>query len=336
MKITETASGKYNAHIRLGSSTKSITAKTPQAVERKARQLLMEYDRKIQTGVTVGEAIDQYIESKKSVLSVTTVALYQNIRDKNCQLIMGIPVSRLTNQDIQKEISREAETHKPKTVANMRGLLSAALRQHGFDVDVSVPQNPKKILELPAAEDVIRAIRGKDIELPAMLAIWLSCSMSEIRGIQVSSIRDGYLIIQESTVDVGGETIHKTTTKAYERTRKLRLPKHIMGLIEQTDAWKAGEGYIVPMNRRTIYSHFTKAVSDAGLPHLTFHQLRHLNASVMLMLGIGERYAMERGGWATRSVLQNVYQHTFSSERERVDDKIDEYFETFLKQTISK
>lgn len=332
MKITQTASGKYNAHIRLGSSIKSITAKSPQAVEKKARQLLLEYDRKILTGITVGETIDQYIESKKTVLSPTTVALYQNIRDKNCQDLMTIPVSRLTNTDIQTSISREAETHKPKTVANMRGLLSAALGRQGFKVDVSVPQNPKKIIELPAAEDVIRAVKGKDIELPAMLAMWLSCSMSEIRGIQVSSIKDGYLTIQESAVDVDGETIHKQATKAYERTRKLKLPDYIMNLIRETDAWKAGSGYIVTMNRRTIYSHFVKAISDADLPHMTFHQLRHLNASVMLALGIGERYAMERGGWATRSVLQHVYQHTFSSERAKVDDQIDAYFTSLLKQ----
>ena len=99
-----------------------------------------------------------------------------------------------------------------------------------------------------------------------------------------------------------------------------------MDMIKETEAWKSGSGYIVTMNRRTIYSHFTKAIQDAGLPHMTFHQLRHLNASVMLALGIGERYAMERGGWATRSVLQNVYQHTFTDEREKVDAMIDDYF----------
>ena len=335
MKITQTASGKYNTHIRLGTTTKSVTARSERECERKARQLILEYDRKLQTGMTVGEAIDLFIESRSAVLSPTTVALYQNIRDKNCQRIMDIPLSRLTNTDIQEEISREALTHKPKTLANMRGLLSAALGRQGFDVDVKVPQNPKRIIELPAAEDVIRAVHGRDIELPAMLAIWLSCSMSEIRGIQVSSIRDGYLTVQEAAVDVDGETIHKQATKAYERTRKLRLPDYILNLIQQTPAWKAGSGYIVTMNRRVIYSHFTKAIQDAGLPHMTFHQLRHLNASVMLALGIGERYAMERGGWATRSVLQNVYQHTFSSERERVDDQIDAFFETKLKQAIT-
>jgi len=336
MKIHPTASGKYNTHIRLGDTTKSITGKTIPEVERKVKKAFLEYDRKLKVGMTVGEAIDLYIESKENVLSPTTVALYENIRNKNCQNIMEIPLSRLTNMDIQREISRESATHKPKTVANMRGLLSAALGRQGFKVEVSVPQNPKKIIDLPEAEDVMKAVIGKDIELPALLAMWLSCSASEIRGIQVSSIKDGYVTIQESMVDVDGKPVSKQATKAYERTRKLRLPDYIMDLIKKTEAWQSGSGYIVTMNRRVLYSHFVKAIEDAGLPHMTFHQLRHMNASVMAMLGISDIYAMQRGGWKTRSVMQGVYQHVFEKQRIAVDDQIDNYFNQLLENVSNE
>ena len=59
---------------------------------------------------------------------------------------------------------------------------------------------------------------------------------------------------------------------------------------------------------------------------ITFHDLRHLNASIMLMLGIPDKYAMERGGWSTDSVLKSVYQQTFSTERKKIDKIIDCYF----------
>ena len=36
----------------------------------------------------------------------------------------------------------------------------------------------------------------------------------------------------------------------------------------------------------------------------------------MLFLGIPDKYAMERGGWATDNILKSVYQQTYSSERE--------------------
>ena len=52
--------------------------------------------------------------------------------------------------------------------------------------------------------------------------------------------------------------------------------------------------------------------------------------SVMLMLNIPDKYAMERGGWSTNSTLKSVYLQAFSDERKKVDKKIDEYFNSIL------
>lgn len=52
----------------------------------------------------------------------------------------------------------------------------------------------------------------------------------------------------------------------------------------------------------------------------------------MLALGIPDKYAMERGGWSTNSTLKAVYQHTFSDERKKVDDKIDDFFNAILEE----
>ncbi len=60
---------------------------------------------------------------------------------------------------------------------------------------------------------------------------------------------------------------------------------------------------------------------------MSFHNLRHINTSVMAMLNISEKYAQERGGWKTPFVMKNVSMHTFSKERIAVDDKIDNFFE---------
>ena len=56
-----------------------------------------------------------------------------------------------------------------------------------------------------------------------------------------------------------------------------------------------------------------------------------MNASVMLMLGIPDKYAMERGGWSSNGVLKSVYQHTFSAERKLVDERIDGFFNDLLR-----
>ena len=59
-----------------------------------------------------------------------------------------------------------------------------------------------------------------------------------------------------------------------------------------------------------------------------------MNASIMLKLGIPDKYAMERGGWITTHTLKKVYQHTFSDERIAVDDKIDSYFEEIMQHEM--
>jgi integrase len=75
---------------------------------------------------------------------------------------------------------------------------------------------------------------------------------------------------------------------------------------------------------------FTRLLERKGIQHMSFHELRHMNASIMLMLGIPDKYAMERGGWSTNSTLKSVYQHTFSSERKAADKKINDYFISLL------
>lgn len=70
--------------------------------------------------------------------------------------------------------------------------------------------------------------------------------------------------------------------------------------------------------------------SDREVERMTFHQLRHMNASVMSMLNIPEKYAQERGGWKTPHTMERVYQHTFSRERVAVDETIDGFFENMI------
>ena len=84
------------------------------------------------------------------------------------------------------------------------------------------------------------------------------------------------------------------------------------------------------MTGETIYKHFVRAIEAAGLPHMRFHDLRHLSASVLVSLGIPNLYSRERGGWSTDSILESVYQHTFSADRAAVDTKVNDYFEGLL------
>ena len=161
-----------------------------------------------------------------------------------------------------------------------------------------------------------------------MLAIWLSLRISEVRGLQFGDLKDGVLTIQRSKLRLGSEDVVREVNKTYSSTRQLIVPQYLIDLI-QAVPHESETDFIVPEHYQTIAKRLKKLADENGYS-LTYHDLRHLNASVMLALGIPDKYAMERGGWATNTTLKTVYQHTFSDERKNVDEKINGFFEDVL------
>ena len=282
--------------------------------------------------ITVGEAVDQYIELCK-VLSPTTVHLYEQLRKDGFQHLMDVPVEDLDDATMQAAINTEADRIgrrgriSAKTVKNEWGLISSSLKKICHRVyDVRLPQAHKKNKEYPMPQLVMDMVRGTEIELPCLLALWLSFTMSEIRGLRWTDIHNGCIYIDRVMVDVGSVPTVKENAKTQTRIRKHMIPPYIQQLLDQQPH---DSEYIVPMNHAQIYHRFMRMCEKNHLD-ITFHDLRHLNASVMLALGVPEKYAMERGGWKTPNVMKNVYQHTFSEQRRLVDQQVNSYFEQYI------
>ncbi len=344
MTPKKTASGKWRTQVYLGERDGkavriSVTADTKRACMDKAALLKakgLPEDRP--KSETLGECIDRYIESSET-LSPTTLSGYRKIRRTMFQDLMQVQVDDLDSHTLQKAINAEMRRKSrlrhnlsPKSIRNAYGLVAASVRAfHDRVFNVKLPEDAPKFLELPEVEIVLNAIIGSEIELPCMLALWLSLSMSEVRGLKYSSIRNGCIYIDQVVVDVDGHPVEKERAKVASRNRCLACPEYIMALIRRTTDFNDYErgrifnDYIVKFSHDKIRHDLDKL-----LPGLSFHKLRHLNASVMLKLGVPDKYAMERGGWSTPNTMKRVYQHTFSTERQRVDGLIDDFFCTKL------
>lgn len=317
----------------------SITAPTKYEAELKAA--MHRKDRPVRSesqDMTVGQAVDRYIELC-GVQSPTTATAYRKMRQNAFCGLMRMPVRRLSAEILQKAIN--AECHRPaqrtgrpisaKTVHNEYGLVSAALRKVcGLSFDVSLPRIKKDRRQYPDPQLVLAAIMDSPVKLPCLLAMWCTFSMSEILGLKASSVQDGCIYINQVRVYTDSGWIEKEIAKNATRNRVQRIPGYIQDLIEQTDAYQrytaTGEdGYLFPQTRSAIYNAWTRTAKKHGID-LSFHELRHMSASIMLLLGVPEKYALERGGWSTPSVMKTVYQHTFTAERLAVDAMIDDYF----------
>lgn len=329
-------SGNWRVQVFLGTNAdgkkmkKSITAPTRWQAEMLAAEFL-ETVQTARSKFTVEQAVRGYIDSKKNVLSPSTVYCYEIILKNRLQMLMPLDIHDVDSFVMQRAINEEAATKTRKTIAEAKNLIGAALKMYGVNPqwNVTLPPKVPKVNELPTAEQVIHMVRGTEIELPCLLAMWLSLRMSEVRGLQFGDIKDGVLTIQRSKLYLGTQDVIRDLNKTYNSTRRLVVPAYIQSLIDRIPH-QSETDFIVPLGYKQIKNHLTRLAKANGY-QLTFHQLRHLNASIMLMLGIPDKYAMERGGWSSNGVLKSVYQHTFSAERKLVDERIDSFFNDLLR-----
>lgn len=346
MKAKRLPSGNYRCQVYSYTSPDgkrhyaSFTAPTKKEAEYKAAAFAVE--RKISGNSsrwTLGEAIDHYIDLKEPVLSPTTIRSYRSYRTHAFQGIMDVPLNRIDSLTLQKAVNAELlrepgrgsrTAMSPKSIKNAYCLISSTLRTYVPDrvYRVSLPKIPKKIKRaLPEPAQIYEAVKGTDIELPVLLAMWLSFTMSEIRGLTKSKSIDGdYITIREVlVVGDGGKDVRKEMAKEETRNRRHRMPGRIKELIDAVEG-----DVIVPLTPSVLLKEFKRRMKAAEMPSITFHDLRHINASVMAMLHIPDIYAQERGGWKTDHVMKSVYTEIFTDERKKVDDLVDGYFENFV------
>lgn len=322
-------SGNYRVRVHVGNGKyKSFTAERKADAEYAANLYLQTCkDKRSPTKITVGEAIDQYIESKSNILSPSTIREYRRMRKQYLKTIIDKPVFKLSNQEVQAAINIEAQTHAYKTVRNIFGLLSAALKGK-VDLDVALPQKEKIKITIPTQQEIQRLLQyatGKEIELPILLSACLGLRRGEIAPLDYSDIdfqRKTITISKSMVLNSSSEWVVKKP-KTYSGNRTLKVYDFILDKVQER---KDAELPLISLTPNQISDEFSYALEKTGLPHFRFHDLRHYNASIMLSLNIPDKYAMERMGHATNNMLKTVYQHTMQEKEDSVDAALSEYF----------
>lgn len=326
-------SGVYRCQVMVDGKRVSVVDEDPALAQAKAVALragLIE-EKKTGNSMTVGQAIDRYIESKDAVLSPSTVRGYRQLRENALQDIMTIKLDDLTQEIIQKSVNKMSREKSPKSVRNAHGLLSAAISEYkpNMTLRTTLPQKKKYDVSIPTIEEVnliAQKSKGTRFELPFLLAVWLGLRTSEIRGITWDCIEGNTLHIKQAVVEGENGPVVKAT-KTYSGDRKIPIPEYIKNLFE---AQTKTDEYVIHYSRNALYNHLQRLCKKYNLPHYRFHDLRHYQASVMLALGIPDKYAMERMGHATTNMLKTVYQHTMKNKTEEVADAVDNFFQKNL------
>lgn len=335
-KARKLPSGNYRIRVydKTTKTYKSFTASTRREAEYMAAEwfngLKNKSNKKYRN--TVKEAVQEYIDERSNILSPASIDKYQRTLDGQfSDDFKNIRLDKLTEQHIKQEVNRLAGKYSPKSVVNAYHFIIPILRKHRHDLyldDITMPKVFVKKKVYPSAQEVIDLFYGDRMELEVILALFYGLRKEEIRGLKKSDITGNVLTINRVMIDIKKETIvRELAAKTEDGLRQINnLPPFLINMINS----RTGE-YVCEMSGHALYMHFKRKIKTIGYD-IAFHDLRHVNASVMLFLGVPNKYAMERGGWSTDEILRKVYQSTFSSERQRYDTIIDNYFQDIYMQ----
>lgn len=331
-------SGSWRCQVMVRGRRIDVIEDDPALAHAKAlaiKEGLVDEDKPV-SSMTVGEAIDKYIEIKDAVLSPSTVVGYKRLRKNALQELMDVKLSDLTQERVQRSVNIMAKNKTPKYIRNAHGLLSAALSEYLPEITLrtTLPPKMKNEIKIPSEKDlrkIISIATGTEMELPILLAVWLGLRMSEIRGLTWDCISDdGVIHIKRAIVD-GENGPAEKGTKSYSGYRKIPVPDYIKKLIEKQPNKNE---FIIQLSGQAIYKRFSRLCDKAGVNHYRFHDLRHVQASIMLALGVPDKYAMERMGHATNNMLKTVYQHTIKEKQIEVANAVNNYFSQNLHMNL--
>lgn len=325
-------SGSWTVYLR--AEWQSVTEPTRELCLARARAVragfLEEREAKAARGLTLGEAIDNYLEIYGNSLSPSTIRGYAAIRKTRFPGKIDSPLA--STGGWQAEIDAAARTCAPKTVRNSWGLVARVMKENEITPPaVRLPQKTKKELPWLTYAEVltfVEAIHGTPFETGALLALH-SLRRSEIFGLTWENID-----LEKQTITVDGSRVmdknNKFVLKSSNKTLSSRRTVRIMipALKEELSRRQASGEPILSCTENSLRGGINRVCQKAGLPECGVHGLRRSFASLGFHVGMSELEVQEIGGWADHNTIHKFYLRLAQEDRLRAENKMSEFFKT--------
>lgn len=342
-KAEELPSGKFRCRIMVQGAAVSVIDEDPEIAHAKAVAMRAgiiaqkeKDDLEKKGSITLTKAIDKHIAIRENVLSPSTINGYREIQRNRFPGLMSTQIKDIDFFALQASINDEAERVGHKTIMNALTLVTAVLGDYGQEINIKklkLPQKKKKAAQYYEEKELIELfdlIRGSFIELPILLGTWLGLRRSEIFGLCWDAVDfgTGTIEIRRTYVkDKDSGYVLRDEMKTSESRRTLSCPGYILKKLDEYAPKSKRSGRIFTMHPNTPYQTLKDMCERSGLKFVGVHGLRHTNASVMVSLGVMDKYIMAEGGWSTDHTMKKVYQHVFESGRKGAAEKRDGFFE---------
>lgn len=333
-KAKKLPSGSWYVRVRIDGQDVSITRPTEKEALAEAMAVkagLSQHKKDLQNNdLTVLQAMNDYIESRRSVLSPATIRGYCIIRDNRFQSVSKMKIRSISKERWQQLVNIEARQVSAKTLKNAWGFVSSVIRAAtGESMTVRLPQvvpQNRPFLEPEEIPTFLEAIIGDPAEIIALLAL-SSLRRSEIMALNWEDVdlKKRLLKVNGASVpDENNHYVHKPETKNQASRRTVPI---IQPLYEAMLKVPNRKGQLATMHLTTAYNRINQACKKAGLPEVGLHGLRHSFASLAYHLQMPEKVAMEIGGWANDATMKKIYTHVARNDVNHYKSAFTEFFE---------
>lgn len=265
----------------------------------------------------------------------------------------GMKTNKITKLHVQKFINEKSKALKPSTVATIHREMNKTFNK-GIEWGL-LQSNPCKGIKLPrdnktnysellSAEDIKKlseAIDEQKLLYKAFFSIGLYAGLreSEILGLTLSDIdfKDNVITVNKQfSYVLDGDERKKdiTDTKSKNSIRKVYMPNVLTHVLkEYIDSMKviSKDGYLFfnhktgKMHGRTTFTkEFSKMLKAYKIPHIRFHDTRHLCATLNINAGTNVLTVAKSLGDTVQTVLDN-YAHSISEEQKKASRTFDKY-----------
>ena len=289
---------------------------------------------------TFKEVADQWVEFKKPYVRETTWSVYKIHVNCHFTELENLKISKITTPTVESWIGkRQGEkmnlSSMRKILVTFNQVMAYAVRHKMIDSNpVRDAERPRKSIEDSTGGKItvfnpgqIRALldatNDQKYKTLFMTAIMTGARQGEVLGLKWSD------------VDFKKKQIHIRRTFNHQRffppktKESIRAIDCAPSLIQALALWKLASPYNKdedmvfaneagePMNySNMVQRYFQKALRDAKLKRIRFHDLRHTYASLLLQQGENIKYIQNQLGHSSPTVTLNVYSHLMKSENQ--------------------
>jgi integrase len=291
---------------------------------------------------TVKQYLEFWLEEvHRPTIRVSTYVKYRVFVYKHFIPVLGhLRLQKLTPQHVQSFYrQKEKEGLSTKTIQVMHGVLHKALdmavrwslvSRNVCDV-VSPPRvarTERRLLSIEQVHHLLGVVRGHWLEVLLTMAVTLGMRRGEMLALRWADVDlKGRWVQVCRTVDyVTGHGYVETEPKTAAGRRVIALPFFVGGILERHrdrqreakkkagDAWQDRDlvfangrgGYVSPMYLLAL---FHKALVEAGLPHMRFHDLRHSAVTLLVGMGVPLKVVQEIVGHSDITMTADIYAH---------------------------